>query len=153
MIPTTCSHCGAPLPDQTQGENTCDAYLHQMLFWEQETPILGVVHHLMVLCYHLQHPHHYSTAGLAHAKTLLKSFLAGESTETIRRRQREAVNSSKRRWTVTARAGDEGRYDPPVAWSYRAADVVAAGKEAYIASVRAWAAALQDDLHTSGHWE
>ena len=48
-----CPECGAVLHD---GE-TCEAYFHQMLFWEAENPANGEVHHLAVLCYHLQHPH------------------------------------------------------------------------------------------------
>ena len=48
-----------------------------MLFWEAEKPSLGVVHHLMVLCYHLQHPHLYSPEMLLEARRMLADFVVG----------------------------------------------------------------------------
>jgi hypothetical protein len=66
-----------------------------MLFWEAENPNYGVVHHLMVLCYHLQHPSLYSPEGLRQAITLLSDFLErGLTPEQVRKRSRNTVNSS-----------------------------------------------------------
>jgi hypothetical protein len=118
-----------------------------MLYWEAERPELGVVHHLMVLGYHLQHPHLYSAAGLAHAKGLLVDFVErGVGTEEMRRKQGSRVASDKREWKVTARPGDEGSYPQPVAWSVTAADVVAGGMDGYVANTQRWAAAILQDL-------
>ena len=58
---TLCSECGETLADG----RTCADDFHQLLFWENERPELGEVHHLLVLCYHLQHPSLYSAEGLA----------------------------------------------------------------------------------------
>lgn len=66
-----CPECGAVL----QGGETCAALFHQMLYWENEQPELGSVHHLMVLCYHLQHPCLLSKAGLDYGVELLRDFL------------------------------------------------------------------------------
>ena len=72
VAPQRCPECGA---SWTNGQ-TCDDYFHQMLFWEVENPGDGAeVHHLMVLCYHLQHPSLYSPAGLSEARRLLAEFV------------------------------------------------------------------------------
>ena len=71
VVDNTCPACGANLP----GGLTCEDCFHQMLFWENEESLLGEVHHLMVLCYHLQHPHLYSQEGLANAAGLLIDFV------------------------------------------------------------------------------
>ncbi len=66
-----CPDCGAAHATGV----TCQDDFHQMLFWEAEEPARGEVHHLMVLCYHLQHPGLYSPAGLQHALGLLEDFV------------------------------------------------------------------------------
>jgi Family of unknown function (DUF5946) len=60
-----------------------------MLFWENENPGYGQVHHLMVLSYHLQHPSLYSPEGLSAAIHLLTDFWErGVPTEEVRKRNR-----------------------------------------------------------------
>lgn len=121
-----------------------------MLYWESENPELGVVHHLMVLCYHLQHPSLYSPEGLEYSKGLLVDFVKrGLSTEEVRQRSRDQVDSGKRGWKVTARPDAHGAYDHPVQWTMTAADVVAAGKENYINSVQSWAQSVYEALRTA----
>lgn len=143
-----CPTCGAALPDGT----TCENHFHQMLFWESENPALGIVHHLMVLCYHLQHPHLYSVEGLAEGKRLLIAFVQDDiSTEEIRRRNRGKLDSGSRSWKVTARPDSWGAYSHPVQWTMTAADVVAGGADGYVDSVRAWAKSVLDALQTSGN--
>jgi hypothetical protein len=130
-----CPECGAAWTDG----QTCQDFFHQFLFWENEDPARGEVHHLMVLCYHLQHPSLYSAEGLAHARGLLSDFVErGLSTEEVRRRQREAVASSNRQFSVTARSGNQGAYERPVTWTMTAADVAAGGAKRYCENVRAW---------------
>ena len=147
---TVCPECGAPLPDG----RICADDFHQLLFWENERPELGAVHHLMVLCYHLQHPSLYSAEGLAHARRLLAEFVAGDlSPEEARRRQRAAVDSGGREWSITARAGNHGRYKHQPAWTMRAADVVAGGMDNYVANVRAWAGQVHQTVMGIGSHE
>jgi hypothetical protein len=141
-----CPECGAALPDGS----TCETYFHQMLFWEAEFPELGVVHHLMVLCYHLQHPSLYSPDGLANGIQLLTSFVRdGLSPAEIRRMTSDKVNSKNRQWKITARPDAKGAYAYPVVWTMRAADVVARGADQYVESVREWAQSVYDVLQAS----
>lgn len=148
METTICSRCGAVL----QPDKTCQDDFYQMLYWEAEDPSRGIVHHLMVLCYHLQHPHLYSPEGIATGKELLISFVEqGLAPEIVRQREREAVNSKNRDWKITARPGQIGKYEHPVKWTMTAMDVVANGADAYLVSVRTWAQAVLDDLKMSGN--
>jgi hypothetical protein len=139
-----CPDCGAP---QSAGE-TCEAHFHQLLFWEAEHPDYAAqLHHLMVLCYHLQHPGLYSPEGLIEARRLLVDFLdGGLSPQTVRQRNRARVDSGARTWTITARAGARGAYHSPVAWPMTIADVVAGGVEAYCDNVRTWAQSIHAAL-------
>lgn len=71
---SACPECGAAWV----GQKMCQDDFHQMLFWEAENPAYGEVHHLMVLCYHLQHPSLYSPEGLTEARKLLAEFVERE---------------------------------------------------------------------------
>ena len=142
-----CPECSAVLADG----RTCAHDFHQLLSWENERPELGEVHHLMVLCYHLQHPGLYSAEGLAHARRLLDAFVTeGLSPEEMRQRQRSAVDSGGRKWSVTARPGNYGRYERQPAWAMCTADVVAGGMDNYVANVRAWAGQVHRTIREGG---
>ncbi|NLX56183.1 MAG: hypothetical protein GXY58_13825, partial [Planctomycetaceae bacterium] len=69
----SCPECGAAWHDG----RTCQDDFHRMLFWEAESPEYGVVHHFLVLCYHMQHPSLYSPETLDMGKRMLADFLAG----------------------------------------------------------------------------
>jgi hypothetical protein len=145
---TTCPACGAEWRDG----KTCQDDFYQMLFWEAENPALGIVHHLMVLGYHLQHPHLYSSEGLAGAKQILINFVAkGIQPAEQRTIMRESVNSNSRKTTITARPGNSGSYDEPVRWTMTAADVVVRGAENYVESTREWARSIYESLRASGN--
>lgn len=145
---TTCPACGAEWRDG----KTCQDDFYQMLFWEAENPALGEVHHLMVLGYHLQHPHLYSPEGLSGAKQILINFVAkGLSPAEQRSVMRDSVNSKNRKTTITARPGSTGSYDLPVKWTMTAADVVARGSSQYIESTREWARSIYEALNESGN--
>lgn len=141
-----CPECGA----QWQDGKTCQDDFHQMLFWEAEYPALGIVHHLMVLCYHLQHPSLYSPDGLTEGKRLLVEFVQnGVSTEEIWRRNRDRVDSGKRDWKIKATATSKGAYEHPVQWAMTSADVVAGGADSYVGNVQKWAQLALDVLKQS----
>jgi len=55
-----CPQCGVPWTDG----RTCRDDFDQMLYWENEVPENGAVHHLMVFCFHIQHPEKSSPEGL-----------------------------------------------------------------------------------------
>lgn len=149
-ITDICPDCGAA----REGGLTCADHFHQMLFWEAEFPAYGEqVHHLMVLCYHLQHPGLYAPDGLAHALCLLADFVVrGLPPAEVRRRGRQQVDSGRRAWKVTGSAErGHGSYDPPVDWTMTAADVVAGGPAAYCDNVRRWADSMVAALRAAGH--
>ena len=119
-----------------------------MLFWEAEYPADGAeVHHLMVLCYHLQHPSLYSPEGLEEARRLLVEFVAdGASPVEVRKHDRARLDSSRRDWKIKAAATSHGSYNRSVVWLMTAADVVAGGSDHYCANVRAWAQLIDEAL-------
>lgn len=122
-----------------------------MLFWEAEFPELGEVHHLMVLSYHLQHPSLYSPEGLYEATRLLTVFLGqGAPPEMVRKQNRAQVDSSKRKWKITASTNAHGAYCRPVQWSMTAVDVVAGGAENYCVNVNRWAQSIYLTVKEAG---
>jgi hypothetical protein len=138
-----CPECGASWFNAP----TCEEHFHQMLFWEAENPAYGEVHHLMVLCYHLQHPSLYSPEGLSEARRLLVEFVEhGASPVEVRKRNRARVDSSRRNWKIKGTSASHGSYDPPVQWTMTAADVVAGGSENYCDNARAWARSINESL-------
>lgn len=130
---------------------TCQDDFYQMLHWEAEDPANGEVHHLMVLCYHMQHPRLYSPETLERGKAMLRDFLQGVTPQEMRQRMSAEVDSGKRKHKITGTPEAHGQYARPVAWTYRAADVVAAGIANYRQSVRAWSRAVYDALVASGN--
>ena len=138
-----CPECGAAW----QHAETCETYFHQMLFWEAEFPAYGEVHHLTVLCYHLQHPHLYSPTGLREARHLLVEFVArGTTPAEVRKHNRGFVDSGTRTWKITATTAAHGSYDQTIIWPMTAVDVVAGGSDHYCENVRAWARSIYETL-------
>ncbi len=142
--PQRCPECGASWINAS----TCEEHFHQMLFWEAEHPAYGAeVHHLMVLCYYLQHPSLYSPDGLTEARRLLVEFVErGASPAEVRQRNQKRVDSSQRDWKIKATATSHGSYDPPVQWTMTAADVATGGADHYCDSVRQWARSINEAL-------
>ena len=144
----TCPDCGA---DWSSGL-TCQDAFYQMGAWELDHQIYAV-HHLMVLCYHLQHPGLYSPEGLAFSQDLLVDFVEkGISPAEVRRRDRSRVDSGSRTWKIKGTPASHGAYSRPVRWTMTAGEVVAAGLAAYEDSVRAWASSVLADLRASGNY-
>lgn len=143
-----CAECGAA----RHGGDTCTNDFHQMLAWEVENPTFGEVHHLMVLCYHLQHPSLYSPEGLAWATQTLVVFLEqGATPQEVRQRNRSILDSGNRKWKVTGTRDSFGKYERPVHWEVTAADVITGGMDNYCESVRAWARSVLETLRASGN--
>ena len=143
-----CEQCGASLAEG----RTCQDDFHQLLFWEAENPEFWQVHHLTVLCYHLQHPNSYSAEGLAGAKKLLVDFLEeGLTTEDVRKHERHSLDSGNREWRVRGDESSRGKYRNPINWKISVRDVVLGGKQHYPDHVRKWANSILDALRVSGN--
>ncbi len=141
-----CPECGAPW----NGSSACQEAFYQMGYWELDYRLLDV-HHLMVLCYHLQHPSLYSPEGLRGALGLLVRFVeGGEDPRQVGAQIRPGVQSGARKYKIKGSPGARGAYPRPVAWTMTALDVVARGREQYYDSVRAWARSLLDSLKDAG---
>lgn len=92
--------------------------------------------------------------GLELAKELLVDFVRrGVRPEQARRKNRDRVDSGRRKEKITARPGLQGAYRHPVRWGMTAADVTAAGMAAYVESVRSWAEKTLEALVASGNLE
>lgn len=141
----TCPECGA-----SWAETTCEQDFHQLLFWEWDYN-LPEVHHLMVLCYHLQHPSLYSPEGLRDARGLLATFVGdGLSPAEVRRRRAHELDSGRRDWKIRSTPESRGAYATPPQWTMTVADVAAAGHGRYYESVRAWARSVHAALEQTG---
>ena len=143
-----CPECGTLWTESV----TCDTYFHQMGVWELENALYEV-HHLMVLSFYLQHPSRYSPQGLEGAKRLLADFLVhGITPQQVRQRDRDKVDSGKRKFKITGTPGAPGSYAgrvERVEWTMTAADVVNRGLEHYLESVKAWAQSVYQALESS----
>ena len=145
-----CLECGAVWRER----QTCQDYFHSMFFWEAENPDHGLeVHHLMVLCYHLQHPSLYSQEGLSAAQHLLAEFLErGVTPGEARKRNRAKVDSSRRKWKIKGTAAIHASYSPPIQWPMTAAEVIAGGMNDYCDNVRQWAQSIYATLKATGNY-
>lgn len=140
-----CPECGAAWADG----QTCTDLFHQMGFWELDYQLYEV-HHLMVLCYHLQHPGLYSPEGLAGALKLLIEFVEGGITpQTVRRRETGPLDSGVRNYRIKGTPESHAEYMQPVRWEMTAADVVAGGIDHYYENVQAWAGSVLMALRES----
>ena len=146
--PLTCTSCGAP----HEAGRTCEDDFHQMLYWEAEEPALGAVHHLMVLCYHIQHPALYSPDGLKFSIGLLRQFVeTGALPQDVRKRIAPQVDSGKRSFKVKGTPESHGLYERPVPWWMTASNVISTGKANYIESVKGWARSVMYSLRASNN--
>jgi hypothetical protein len=142
-LPPTCPECGAPWTDGV----TCTADFHQMLFWENQRPELGAVHHLMVLSFNLQHPSVYLLEMLASARQMLADFLEGRLTpQEFRRQNKQRLSSTERTWKITGTPEFHGSYDPPIHWTMTARDVVSGGIDHYIENVNRWSSSILEQF-------
>ena len=144
----TCPECGAIW----QIGVTCQDYFHQMLYWENEDPQKGIVHHLMVLGYHLQHPSLYSPEGLVYGLRLLVDFVEQNvSPQQVRTQVNSTLNSGQRAWKIRGKPGSQGEYKHPVHWRMKVLDVMNTGADHYIDSVQQLAHLILADLRSAGN--
>lgn len=141
-----CSECGAEII----GGVPCDNHFHTLLAWEWDYD-MQEMHHLLVLCYHLQHPSYYSPEALEVAILQLKQFVEeGITPQKMLETMRDAVASDVREYQIKGTAEHHGHYAAPPNWTMTIGDVVAAGHENYYDSVRQWAHEILMALRSVG---
>ena len=110
---------------------------------EIDDPAYGIVHHLTVPAYMLQHNGH-SRDGWLYSRALLAEFVhGGLSPVDARRRNRRALDSGNREWSIT-RGPKFERFDQ-IVWTRTIADLRFDDAESHCADVRAWATAVLAD--------
>jgi Family of unknown function (DUF5946) len=144
-----CPECQAAL----SGDRTCQDNFYQMGFWELENPaVYGIHHHLMVLCFHLQHPSLYSQQGLRGALLMLVEFIEQDVTpQEMRRRIRPQVDSQVRKFKITRTPENHGEYLYPVIWEMTSAGVVSGGIDNFVNNENIWAKSVYNSLKSSGN--
>ncbi|MCK6630388.1 MAG: DUF5946 family protein [Anaerolineae bacterium] len=140
-----CPDCGAEFATGEQCRERFDLCLAK----ELENPTTyGLVHHLTVICYMLQHQG-YSRQGWLEARELLVKFMRqGQTPAEIRRQNHQRLDSGRRTWSVTR--GE--KFSPAgVSWTRTIADVRLDNAEVYQADVTLWARAVLADTEDLLH--
>jgi hypothetical protein len=132
-----CPECGAL-------EKACEQRYHECLVKEFTQADFGVVHHLTVSTYMLQHSSQLTPEGWRYERNLLRQFLVdGEDPTRLGRQNRGKLDSGKRDFKITEKGGR-----PKVtasAWSRTIADVRLSDSETYCRDITAWARAVLED--------
>ena len=139
-----CPQCGAAPLD---GKTCKDKYGEILALEFQEPAVFGVVHHITVTCYNLQHPDFFSDEAIEWMKTSLRKIIEeGLSPAELRKSagKRTGEGMNVRRQTAPA--------DVPrrIIWSLTVMDVRADSAEVYVREIRAWAKSILDDLNRDG---
>jgi len=132
-----CPECGAP-------DNTCETRFHEFLVREFEDAGYGVVHHLTVSAYMVQHSSKLTREGWLHERELLREFLVeNKPSAFIRKQNKKLVDSGKRKFKIKSRDGL-----PVISknqWTKTILDVRVDNAEDYCEDVTAWARSALDE--------
>jgi hypothetical protein len=131
MSDNHCPECGAP-------GTACAEQFNECLALEFTDAGFGAVHHLTVAAYLLQHSSRLTRQGWIYERDLLKEFLIeNQSPEFVRSRNKDLLESGKRRFNLRSRGGSPviGR----TAWTKTIMDVCTQDAFTYCADVTAWA--------------
>jgi hypothetical protein len=126
---TTCPGCRAV---------GCEARFHACLVADFSDPTYGIVHHLVVAAYGLQHGW-YTEQATPWMVEFVRSHLDREPTDHDRRDVRRVTDGAMQ---VRARASRV----PHVPWAHSIADVDVRSAEAYVSTVRTWAGSVARSL-------
>jgi len=132
-----CPECGAP-------EILCKPRFDEFLVLEFTDAGYGVVHHLTVAAYMLQHSSKLTREGWLHMRGLLREFLVENKPPAfIRRQNRDLVDSGKRKFKIASKDG------VPIinksAWMKTILDVRTGNAEVYCEDVTAWAKSVLEE--------
>jgi len=135
-----CPECGAK-------DSACEARFHECLAREFEDPAYGVVHHLTVIAYMLQHSSQLTREGWLHERELLREFLVeNKHPDFIRKKNKDFVDSGKRTFKIKSKDG------VPVisksTWMKTILDIQMENADSYCKDVAAWAKSVLEDVET-----
>jgi len=133
-----CPECGAP-------DAACESRFHECLALEFQDPGYGIVHHLTVTAYMLQHSSQLTREGWLHQRNLLREFLIENKPPAfIRQQNKDLVDSGKRAFKIKSKNGK------PVInktrWMKTILDVRTDSAEDYCADVTEWAKSVMEDV-------
>lgn len=129
---SACVHCGV---------EGCEAKFHECLDRDFTDPDYGVVHHLTVSTYMLQH-NAYTDEVTTPMAAFVLDHLDTPPGDREKRGIRSRVDGKQR---VTRREPSPPVF-PPAGWSMTIDDVDLATGEAYRATVRAWAESVASEI-------
>jgi hypothetical protein len=132
-----CHECGAT-------DNACEARFNECLALEFSDVAYGVVHHLTVAAYMLQHSSKLTREGWLHERNLLKEFLVENKPPTfIHKQNRDVVDSGKR--TFKIKSTDRKPIINKTTWTKTILDIRMDKAEEYCEDVMAWARSVLED--------
>lgn len=133
-----CPECGAP-------DNACESRFYECLAREFEDPAYGVVHHLTVTAYMLQHSSQVTREGWLHQRGLLREFLVEKKPPAfIRNQNKDLVDSGKRAFKIKSRDGTP--VISKTTWTKTILDVRMENAKDYCKDVKAWARSVLEDI-------
>ena len=132
-----CPECGAP-------DNLCQRRFDEFLVLEFTDAGYGVVHHLTVAAYMLQHSSRMTREGWQYERDLLREFLVEKKTPaTIRMQIKDTVDSGKRTFKFKSKTG------VPVinktTWQKTILDVRVENADVYCDDINAWARSVLEE--------
>jgi len=133
-----CTECGAL-------DALCETRFDEFLVLEFTDAGYGIVHHLTVAAYMLQHSSKLTREGWLHERELLREFLVEKKPPAfIRKQNKDLVDSGKRKFKITSKDG------LPVinktTWTKTILDVRTENGEVYCEDVTAWARSALEDV-------
>ena len=136
---TACPECGVP-------DSACEARFHECLVREFEDAAYGVVHHLTVAAYMLQHSSKLTREGWLHEHILLNEFLVEDKPPAfIRKQNKDLVDSGKRTFKIKSTEGKP--IIDKTTWTKTILDIRMENAEEYCADVTEWARSVLEDVH------
>lgn len=132
-----CPECGTP-------DNVCETRFYECLAKEFEDPAYGVVHHLTVAAYMLQHSSKLTYEGWLYERALLREFLvANKPPAFIRKQNKDLVDSGKRAFKFKSKDGKP--VISKTAWTKTILDIRMENAEVYCEDVTGWARSVLED--------
>ena len=92
----------------------------------------------------------YRNHGLANAIVMLGEFLSGVTPQEMRKKMRDEVNSSNRKFKITGTPDSHGSYPVKIGWTMFPCDITSQPVEQYKDNIRAWSRSIYEALKVAG---